>query len=344
AISVNALMDAGVPADHDAIRSARSWLISKQTSTKGDWAVSVRNVEPGGWFFEDENEFYPDVDDTVMVLMALYKSSCPSGEHWSDAPAEVRGAMERALNWVFAMQNRDGGWASFDKNNNKTLFQYVPYADHNAMLDPSSVDITARTLEMCSFYSLGRSDRRVQRALNYIYREQDADGSFFGRWGVNFIYGTWQALRGLALIGEDMDAEPVQRAVRWLQSVQNDDGGWGETCGSYDDGHPKATGPSTPSQAAWALMGLFSGGDYTSDTVQRGVDYLLRGQNADGTWEEDAFTGTGFPRVFYLRYHYYCHYFPLWALAQYYRVRSGGVPDPLIPELPAGERFANLEV
>ncbi len=344
ALVINSLIDSGWPADSDAVRQAAEWLLSKQTTKKGDWAVKVPNVEPGGWYFEMENEYYPDVDDTIMVLMGLYKAYCPGGEHWTEAPEHVRTSMRKGLDWVFAMQNKDGGWGSFDKDNNKTLFQYVPYADHNAMLDPSSADITARTLEMCSYFSIGKSDPRVRRAIAYLYREQEEDGSWFGRWGVNYLYGTWQVLRGLACIGEDMKCPRIQRAARWLHSVQNEDGGWGETCASYVPDHPKADGPSTPSQTAWALMGLFNAGDLDSPFVKRGVDYLINGQDANGTWEEEWFTGTGFPRVFYLRYHYYKHYFPLWALAQYHTFTTGEPPDTKTEELAASGRFANLEV
>lgn len=344
AITLNALADSGCPADHPSMLKGAEWLLSKQTTRKGDWAVKARNVEPGGWYFEMENEYYPDVDDTVMALMGLYKTYCPNGEHWTEAPPHVRSSMQRGLNWVFGMQNRDGGWSSFDKNNNCTLFQYVPYADHNAMLDPSSADITARTLEMCSYFSIGRTDKRIRRALAYLYNEQDADGSWFGRWGVNYVYGTWQALRGLARIGEDMQSERIQRAVRWLYDVQNEDGGWGETCHSYDPEHPKAIGPSTPSQTAWALMGLLNAGDEDSPSLNRGVEYLLNSQTSSGTWEEEWFTGTGFPRVFYLRYHYYQHYFPHWALAQYYQFKTGSSANNPVDEPGVKGRFANLEV
>ncbi len=344
AIVVNALIDSGHVAESAEVRRAAEWLLSKQTTRKGDWAIKAPNVEAGGWYFEMENEYYPDVDDTIMVLMGLYKVYCPHGEHWTEAPAPARESMRRGLNWVFGMQNRDGGWGSFDKDNNKTLFQYVPYADHNAMLDPSSADITARTLEMCSYFSIGKSDSRVQRAIDYLYREQEPDGSWFGRWGVNYLYGTWQVLRGLARIGENMEAERIRHAVRWLHSVQNEDGGWGETCLSYEPEHPKAKGPSTPSQTAWALMGLFNAGDLDSCPVQRGMDFLLNNQNEEGTWEEEWFTGTGFPRVFYLRYHYYRHYFPLWALAQYHYFTTGETAHPPANERVAGSRFANLEV
>ena len=348
AIVINSLIDSGYAPDSEAVQKAADWLLSKQTTRKGDWAVKCPDVEPGGWYFEMENEYYPDVDDTIMVLMGLYKAYCPNGIHWEEAAPHVRESMRKGLNWVFAMQNKDGGWGSFDKDNNKTLLQYVPYADHNAMLDPSSADITARTLEMVSYFSIKESHpkwgRNVERALKYLYREQEEDGSWFGRWGVNYLYGTWQVLRGLARFGEDMQSERIQRAVKWLRSVQNEDGGWGETCDSYDLEHPKANGPSTPSQTAWALMGLMNAGDLDSRATQSGLGYLLRNQDEHGTWEEKWFTGTGFPRVFYLRYHYYRHYFPLWALAQYHTFVTGEPCDGPANSKAHGGRFANLEV
>jgi squalene-hopene/tetraprenyl-beta-curcumene cyclase len=324
ALSMNALLDSGLPHDHPAIEKAVDWLLAKQTTTVADWAVKAGNVEPGGWFFEYENEFYPDVDDTVMVLMALYKASCPNGEHWTTATPRVRESMRKGLAWVFAMQNTNGGWASFDKDNDKMAFEYVPFADHNAMLDPATSDITARTLEAMSFFDVQKGDPRIQKALRYLYKEQEADGSWFGRWGVNYLYGTWQVLRGLARIGEDVHSSMCRKAVDWLKSVQNPDGGWGETCRSYDD--PvlyKAKGPSTASQTAWALMGLLNVGDTRSVELRHGLEFLVRTQRADGSWDEPWFTGTGFPRVFYLRYHLYSHYFPLWAMGQYVSSTSG---------------------
>ncbi len=323
AISLNALLDSGVPKSHPAIIKTVDWLLSKQTTTKGDWSVQIPDMEPGGWYFEMENEFYPDVDDTIMVLMGLFKAYCEPGQNWRKAPERIRNAMEKGLNWVFAMQNKDGGWASFDKDNNKMVLQYIPFADHNAMLDPSTSDITARTLEMMSYYGVPKTDARLQRALAFIYREQEPDGAWFGRWGVNYLYGTWQVLRGLALTGEDLRGEPVRKAVEWLKSVQNEDGGWGESCRSYEDPvNYKAKGPSTASQTAWALMGLVNAGDLSSPTVKKGMKFLIDTQREDGTWDEKWFTGTGFPKVFYLRYHLYCHYFPLWAMAQYSRALS----------------------
>ncbi len=324
AIAINALIDSGMPADDPAIRRAAEWLLNRQTRSKGDWSVRLQDTEPGGWFFEYENEYYPDADDTAMVLMALYKTYCPEGQPWTSAPGRVREAMRRGLEWIFAMQNNDGGWSSFDRENNRTLLEFIPFADHNAMLDPSSADITARVLEMVSYYGYDTEDRRIQRAIAYLREEQEEDGSWFGRWGTNYIYGTWQVLRGLARIGEDVRTALCQRSAGWLRNVQNADGGWGETCRSYED--PilyKAKGPSTASQTAWALMGLLNAGDTRSIEVRRGVEYLIRTQRPDGSWEEPWFTGTGFPQVFYLRYHLYCHYFPLWAMGQYRTHTSG---------------------
>ena len=326
ALTLNALLDSGVPHYHRAIRRAVKWLLKKQTTTPGDWTVKCPGVDPGGWFFKYENEFYPDIDDTVMVLMGLYKASCPNGEHWTTAEHRVREAMRRGLDWVFAMQNKDGGWASFDKDNAKMIFQEIPFADHNAMLDPATADITARTLEMLSFFDVTRDDPRVQRALEFLRKDQGSDGSWFGRWGVNYIYGTWQTLRGLARIGEDVRQPMCKAGADWLRSVQNDDGGWGETCQSYDDISLKGQGPSTASQTAWALMGILNAGDTHGAEVRHGLEYLVRTQRTDGTWDERWFTGTGFPKVFYLRYHLYCHYFPMWAMAQYVTFTTGKKP------------------
>jgi squalene-hopene/tetraprenyl-beta-curcumene cyclase len=326
ALSLNALLDSGVPHDHPAIRKAVDWLLDKQVTEKGDWVAKCPSVMPGGWFFEYENQFYPDVDDTIMVLMGLYKAACPNGEHWSTAEPRIREAMQRGLDWVFAMQNKDGGWASFDKDCDKMLFQEVPFADHNAMLDPATPDITARTLEMLSYYDVSRDDPRVVRALDFIRKEQEPDGSWFGRWGVNYLYGTWQVLRGLGRIGENLRSGLFQRGAKWIRSVQNEDGGWGETCESYDAPSLKGMGPSTASQTAWAVMGLLNAGDTRSAEMRHGLEYLVRTQLDEGTWDEKWFTGTGFPKVFYLRYHLYRHYFPLWALSQYITFTTGEKP------------------
>ncbi|HJX85755.1 MAG TPA: prenyltransferase/squalene oxidase repeat-containing protein, partial [Candidatus Angelobacter sp.] len=223
----------------------------------------------------------------------------------------------RAIDWIFAMQCKSGGWASFDKDNTRMVFQQVPFADHNAMLDPPTVDITGRVLEMLAAYGCTQDDPRVKKAIKFILSQQEPDGSWFGRWGVNYIYGTMQVLRGLEAMGVDLHEPYVQQGAEWLRMVQNPDGGWGETCGSYDDPTARGIGPSTPSQTAWAIMGLLAGGDTRSESVQRGILYLLEKQRLDGHWDEDEYTGTGFPRVFYLAYHLYRDYFPLIALSTY---------------------------
>jgi squalene-hopene/tetraprenyl-beta-curcumene cyclase len=234
----------------------------------------------------------------------------------------------RAIDWVFSMQCRNGGWASFDKDNTKMIFQYIPFADHNAMLDPPTVDITGRILEMLAIYGYTRKDKRVEKAIKFIYDEQEPDGSWFGRWGVNYIYGTFLVLRGLEAIGVWNHEPQIQQAAEWIRMVQNSDGGWGESCGSYDDPTTRGVGVSTPSQTAWAILGLLSAGDNRSDSVAKGVRWLLDHQQKDGDWDESMgegvgrqaiYTGTGFPRVFYLAYHQYRNYFPLLALTNYKR-------------------------
>ncbi len=317
--AVYALGEAGLPADDPRMVKAADWLLSKEVRQKGDWAVKVPNVEPGGWYFEYNNEFYPDTDDTAQVLMALSKVTNPRER------LQIQVA-ERAIAWEFAMQCKGGGWGSFDKDNTKMIFQYIPFADHNAMLDPPTVDITGRMLEMLAAYGYNQSDKRVQKAIQFILSEQEPDGSWFGRWGVNYIYGTFLVLRGLESIGFDPLEPQVQQAAEWVRMVQNPDGGWGETCGSYDDPNLRGTGVSTPSQTAWALLALLAAGDDRSDSIAKGIRWLLAHQRPDGNWDEsmgagptrqNIITGTGFPRVFYLSYDMYRLYFPLLALTTY---------------------------
>jgi len=319
--AVFALGEAGVARNDPRLLKAADWMLSKEVRHKGDWAVKVRNTEPGGWYFEFNNEFYPDVDDSAQVLLALNKVDNPRERYQYDVS-------RRALDWIFAMQCKNGGWASFDKDNTKMVFQYIPFADHNAMLDPPTVDITGRVLEMLATYGYTAKDKRIERAIKFIYSEQEPDGSWFGRWGVNYIYGTFLVLRGLEAIGVEQNEPQIQQAAEWIRSIQNADGGWGETCGSYDDPTLRGEGQSTPSQTAWALLALLAAGDIRSDSVAKGVRWLLEKQEEDGGWDESIgsgstkqaiITGTGFPRVFYLAYKLYRNYFPLLALTNYRR-------------------------
>ena len=312
ALAMFALGESGVPKDDPRMLKAADWILSKEVRAKGDWAVKVPNVEPGGWYFEFNNEFYPDVDDSAMVLLGLDKVENPRERYQHEVS-------QRAIDWIFAMQCKSGGWASFDKDNTRMVFQNIPFADHNAMLDPPTVDITGRVLEMLAAYGVSGDDKRVKKAIKFILSEQEPDGSWFGRWGVNYIYGTMLVLRGLQAMGVDHHEPYVQQGAEWLRMVQNSDGGWGESCGSYDDPTTRGIGPSTPSQTAWAVMGLLAAGDTRSESVQRGILYLLEAQWPDGHWDEDEYTGTGFPRVFYLAYHLYRDYFPLIALSTYSR-------------------------
>ncbi|HTU18621.1 MAG TPA: squalene--hopene cyclase [Gemmataceae bacterium] len=314
ALTLNALADSQLPSDHPAIQRGARWLLAKEVRQPGDWSLNNPHLEPGGWFFEYRNAFYPDTDDTAMVLTALAKTgqaNTPLG----------RPAAERGLRWLLGMQNSDGGWAAFDRDINREVLTRVPFADHNAMLDPSCPDITARVLEALGHYGFRIEHPQVRQALYFLRRTQDERGCWIGRWGVNYLYGTWQVLCGLRSIDFDMRDPMVRRAVAWLRKVQQPGGGWGETCRSYDDPALAGQGTPTASQTAWALLALLAAGEEDSDTVRSGVDYLLNTQGEDGSWREDLFTGTGFPKVFYLKYHLYRLYFPLMALARYQRAR-----------------------
>jgi squalene-hopene/tetraprenyl-beta-curcumene cyclase len=314
-----ALGEAGVPANDPRMIKCADWILQKQVRTPGDWQVKNKKGKPGGWYFEFNNEFYPDTDDTAQVLLGLNSVDNPRG-------ALQQEAARRAIKWEFAMQCRNGGWGSFDKDCTKMIFENIPFADHNAMLDPPTVDITGRILEMLAAHGYTRADRRVERAVEFILSEQEPDGSWFGRWGVNYVYGTFLVLRGLDAVGFGRADPRVARAAGWIRSVQNADGGWGETCGTYDDPGTRGLGPSTPSQTAWGVLALLAAGDGGSDSAERGVQWLLARQAADGGWDESTgagpsrqaqYTAAGFPKVFYLAYHLYRQYFPLLALANY---------------------------
>ncbi len=313
AYALYALGESGVPADDPRMVKCADWMLQKQVRNAGDWKVKNKQGQPGGWYFEFNNEFYPDVDDSAMVCLSLAHVDHPNGRY-------QRESVQRAIDWILSMQCRNGGWASFDKNNDRMVFEHIPFADHNAMLDPATVDITGRILEMLGAYGYGKDHPAVKNALKFIRGEQEPDGSWFGRWGVNYIYGTMLVLRGLEAMGIDCHEPSIQQAAEWLRMVQNPDGGWGETVGSYDDPTMKGVGTSTPSQTAWAVMGLMAANDTRSDCVARGIAYLLHTQKKDGSWDEPYYTGTGFPRVFYLSYHLYRQYFPLIALTTYKKV------------------------
>jgi squalene-hopene/tetraprenyl-beta-curcumene cyclase len=308
AIAAYALGEAGC-AGTPALSRAADWLLAREIRRNGDWSVKRPWIEPSGWAFEFNNDWYPDIDDTAMVMLAF--------PHMTAANSKSQSATrKRALDWLLAMQSKDGGWAAFDVDNNWEILTYVPFADHNAMLDPTCADITGRTLEALAANGFDRDSGPCRRAIDYLVRTQLADGSWYGRWGVAYIYGTCFALRGLRAMNED-DHEPyIQRANEWLRSIQNPDGGWGESCASYDN-DIYTPAESTPSQTAWALMGLMAGGDTYSSSVLQGIEYLIETQGEDGAWPEELATGTGFPKVFYLNYHYYRIYFPLLALATF---------------------------
>ena len=317
AITAYALGEAGIAKTSASLQRAGDWFLSKEIHRRGDWAVKRPQAQPSGWAFEFNNEFYPDIDDTAMVMLALKHTRA------SDAAAQ-QACEKRALDWLLAMQSTDGGWAAFDADNNWDFLSHVPFADHNAMLDPTCADITGRVLESLAAHNVPNNHPAVRRGVEYLVRTQQADGSWYGRWGVAYIYGTCFALRGLAASGESDREAHVLRAGEWLRSIQNADGGWGETCASYDN-NAYTAGPSTPSQTAWAILGLIAGGDTGSLSVHHGIEYLLRTQQSDGSWPERLATGTGFPRVFYLNYHYYRLYFPLLALAAFVKKGTGEI-------------------
>ncbi|HXA51299.1 MAG TPA: squalene--hopene cyclase [Candidatus Acidoferrum sp.] len=306
AIAAFAMGEAGVTDDPRMTRAA-DWLISKEVRRRGDWSVKRPDTEPSGWAFEFANEFYPDIDDTAMVLLALMHAK------GSNEAAQLA-CERRAINWLLAMQSDDGGWAAFDVDNNWAVLNRVPFADHNAMLDPTCPDITGRVVECLSRRGMAGHDA-VKRGAAYLLHAQEQDGSWYGRWGVNYIYGSFLAMRGLAASGAPGAHGAIQRAASWLRTIQNSDGGWGESCLSYaQDRYVPAA--SCASQTAWAVLGLLAAGDRESAQVRAGIRYLTASQAPGGGWPEEATTGTGFPNVFYLTYAMYRDYFPLLALSQ----------------------------
>jgi squalene-hopene/tetraprenyl-beta-curcumene cyclase len=313
ALAAKALLDSGLPGNHPVLTRAVDWLIANQVFTTGDWQIYNPKLEPGGWVFEFANDWYPDVDDSAVILMVLKRVTGVDPERLSRAIAY-------GVNWTLGMQSRGGGWAAFDTDNDSDFLNRIPFADMEAMIDPPTEDVTGRMLEMMGTHGFDLRFGRAQRGHAFLLRTQRADGSWWGRWGGNFIYGTWSALSGLRAIGDDLNAPHIRRAVAWLKAHQNPDGGWGEALETYADERLAGRGESTASQTAWALLGLLAGERSLSPELRRGIDYLLERQRGDGSWEELHFTATGFPRHFYLRYHMYRNYFPLMALGRF-RVR-----------------------
>lgn len=309
-IAMVALEEAGLPPDHPALVKASEWVLSKQVLGPGDWQVKNKDAEPGGWAFEFRNDFYPDVDDTAFVLMALQRVKFPDS-------ARMEGAIRRGIQWLLSMQNRDGGWGAFDRDNNRQLLCSIPFADHNAMIDPSTADVTARVLECLGRCGWPSTHPVVQRGVKFLIKDQCKDGSWFGRWGVNYVYGTSGVLRAMETVSLTAQ-DYCRRAVAWLKAVQKPDGSFGESLRSYDFPESKGQGNSTPSQTAWGLIGLLAAAEPGDPSIAKAVSYLVHQQSADGSWGEEDFTGTGFPGVFYLKYHLYRNSFPVYALARFY--------------------------
>ena len=346
ALAMRGLIDAGLPADHEAVQRATRFFIREEIRVKGDWAVRNPELTPSGWAFEFENDSYPDIDDTSIVVMDMAAARMTN-------PAEEQArcaVVERATQWMTGMRSKNGGWGAFDRDNDAAYLAKLPFSDFGEVLDPPSVDVTAHVLEMFGRLGYGRDHPVVAKGLDYVWRSQEADGSWFGRWGVNYVYGTGAVLPALAAVGEDMSGARVRRAVGWLAAHQNDDGGWGETCASYVDPSLRGTGESTASQTAWALIALLEADDADTDAVRRGIGYLVATQRDDGTWDEPQFTGCGFPGYgvgeqparyrkagdpgwqglelsagFMINYHLYRNYFPLWALGRFVRNGLGQV-------------------
>lgn len=328
AITIIALADSKLPGYHPAVLKGVRWLLDKEVRVKGDWCARRPGVEPTGWHFQFRNELYPDIDDTAMVLLALQRAAISDERAGSEAT-------RRATAWLLAMQNRDGGWAAFDADVTNQVLTKVPFADHNAMLDPSCADITGRVIEALGVLGESADHPAIARGLEYLWATQEPEGCWYGRWGVNYIYGTWQVLQGLSAINHPTDHPAVVRAAGWLESVQQSNGGWGESCRSYDDPTWMGRGEATASQTSWAILGLLAAGRVKSESVRRGLEFLLESQLDDGAWEEPEFTGTGFPRVFYLKYHLYRVYFPLMAIARSRAAGAGAVAGPAAPAFAA---------
>ena len=317
-LAAHALLEAGGATAEAAARRGLDWLVPRQElEVVGDWAEWRPKLRPGGWAFQYANPHYPDVDDTAVVALAMHRQD----------PQRYGTAIARAAEWIEGMQSRNGGWGAFDADNTYSYLNYIPFADHGALLDPPTADVSARCVSLLGQLlaaDKGRDDQVFARGVEYLLKEQEQDGSWYGRWGTNYIYGTWSALAALNVANVDPRSPAIRRAVEWLLARQRADGGWGEDGRSYWSDQPRgAATESTPSQTAWALLGLMAAGEIDHPAVARGIDHLLSTRNAAGLWDEELYTAVGFPRVFYLRYHGYRAFFPLWALARYRNLRRG---------------------
>jgi squalene-hopene/tetraprenyl-beta-curcumene cyclase len=315
--SMFALAEAGVDVRKPEMQRHIDWLYSRQIFRDGDWAIKNPDAIPGGWCFQFYNDFYPDVDDSAVVLMTLLWGGFRKGKCMRTEQMRI------GLEWLLAMQNSDGGWSAFERSVDKDLVNHIPFNDLDNMLDPSTADVTGHVLETLGHFGFGLDFKPVAQGIKFVRKLQDASGAWWGRWGVNYIYGTHGVLCGLAQVGEDMNQPYVRKAVDWLYSVQQADGSWGEDCESYRDKSLMGKGEATPSQTAWALLALMAAGEVDDPRVARGVRWLIENQLKGGGWREDKFTGTGFPNAFYLNYHYYREYFPLMALARYRNLKCG---------------------
>jgi len=314
ALVAQAMLEAGADGDDPSIRKAMDWLADKQVlDVYGDWAENRPGVRPGGWPFQYANDHYPDVDDTAVVAMAMHRA----------APSDYAENLSRAEEWVLGMQSRNGGWGAFDADNTHYHLNHIPFADHGALLDPPTSDVSARCIGMLAQFGYDRENPVIRAGVDFLRDEQEEDGSWFGRWGTNYIYGTWSVLCALNAAGEDMSSGYVRKAVDFLKAHQREDGGWGEDGASYYDQKRMTAKESTPSQTAWALLGLMAAGEVESEAVRRGVEYLLNAPRTGARWQERLFNAVGFPRVFYLKYHGYSAFFPTWALARYRRLMQG---------------------
>ena len=312
-LAIHAMLETGISDGNPIFDKAAKWLVGRQIlNVKGDWASSRSHLRPGGWAFQYWNDYYPDVDDTAVVIMALHRAN----------PEKYKYSIERATEWIIGMQSKNGGWGAFDADNTHSLLQHIPFADHGALLDPPTADVSARCLGMLAQLGYPRNGKIIKKSVKYLKMEQEDDGSWFGRWGNNYVYGTWSVLCALNAIGEDMQQPYVRKAVDWLKGRQQIDGGWGEDCASYWQHRRDEVKASTPSQTSWAVLGLMAAGEVDSVTVKGGIDYLLREPHEGGKWQEEYYNAVGFPRIFYLRYQGYSSFFPLWTLARYRTLKS----------------------